>query len=215
MTRPSARLQPWRRHRPGRVPHATPHAAGEGVQARANARASNRALRPWRSPTLPVLPIDTGAAALHFPPDRPFPWPIGAHCRSLVAQLEHFEIFFCCRGAQLTVRMTSARTCTERCSGPGQGTIRDFDTATGHIDHGGHDAPGPDGRDRRQGRERAVESARLSGGAQRHVDVWSRKKSRFTCTSSRDGCSRSPRTVWRDAAARKLAAVALVLALYV
>ena len=87
MTRPSARLQPWRRHRPGRVPHATPHAAGEGVQARANARASNRALRPWRSPTLPVLPIDTGAAALHFPPDRPFPWPIGAHCRSLVAQL--------------------------------------------------------------------------------------------------------------------------------
>ena len=89
------------------------------MQARANARASNRALRPWRSPTLPVLPIDTGAAALHFPPDRPFPWPIGAHCRSLVAQLEHFEIFFCRRGAQLTVRTTSAGTCRERCSGLG------------------------------------------------------------------------------------------------
>ena len=74
-----------------RVPHATPHTAGEGVQARANARASNRALRPWRSPTLPVLPIDTGAAALHFPPEAPFPRPVGAPRRSLVAQLEHFE----------------------------------------------------------------------------------------------------------------------------
>ena len=69
------------------------------VQARANARASNRALRPWRSPTLPVLPIDTEAAALHFPPEAPFPRPVGAPCRSLVAQLEHFEIFFCRRGA--------------------------------------------------------------------------------------------------------------------
>ena len=97
MTRPPARLQPWRRHRPSRMPPATPHAAGEGVQARANARASNRALRPWRSPTLPVLPIDTGAAALHFPPEAPFPRPVGAPCRSRVAQLDDFEIFFCRR----------------------------------------------------------------------------------------------------------------------
>ena len=70
------------------------------MQARANARASNRALRPWRSPTLPVLPIDTGAAALHFPPEAPnFPRPVGAPCRSRVAQLDDFEIFFCRRGA--------------------------------------------------------------------------------------------------------------------
>ena len=69
------------------------------MQARANARASNRALRPWRSPTLPVLPIDTGAAALHFPPEAPFSRPVGAPCRSLVAQLEHFEFFFCRREA--------------------------------------------------------------------------------------------------------------------
>ena len=58
--------------------------------------------------------------------------------------------------------MTSAGTCRECCSGPGRGTIREFDTATGHIDHGGHDAPGPAGRDRRQGRERAVESAAIA-----------------------------------------------------
>ena len=64
------------------------------MQARANARASNRALRPWRSPTLPVLPIDTGAAALHFPPEAPFPRPVGAPCRSRGAQLDDFEIFF-------------------------------------------------------------------------------------------------------------------------
>ena len=84
------------------------------MQARANARASNRALRPWRSPTLPVLPIDTGAAALHFPPDRPFPWPIGAHCRSLVAQLEHFEIFFSRRGAFSCCGVMLAWSCVER-----------------------------------------------------------------------------------------------------
>ena len=69
------------------------------MQARANARASNRALRPWRSPTLPVLPIDTGAAALHLPPEAPFPRPVGAPCRSRVAQLDDFEFFFCRRGA--------------------------------------------------------------------------------------------------------------------
>ena len=79
------------------MPPATPHAAGEGVQARANARASNRALRPWRSPTLPVLPIDTGAAALHFPPEAPFPRPVGAPCRSRVAQLDDFEKKICRR----------------------------------------------------------------------------------------------------------------------
>ena len=69
------------------------------MQARANARASNRALRPWRSPTLPVLPIDNGAAALHFPPEAPFPRPVGAPCRSRVAQLDDFEKKFCRRGA--------------------------------------------------------------------------------------------------------------------
>ena len=67
--------------------------------ARAKARASIRDLSACRLRTLPVLQLGTRAAPLHFPPDRPFPWPIGAHCRSLVAQLEHFEIFFCRRGA--------------------------------------------------------------------------------------------------------------------
>ena len=62
--------------------------------ARAKARASIRDLSACRLRTLPVLQLGTRAAPLHFPPDRPFPWPIGAHCRSLVAQLEHFEIFF-------------------------------------------------------------------------------------------------------------------------
>ena len=42
-------------------------------------------------------------------PDRPFPWSIGAHCRSLVAQLEHFEKKICRRGAATrTVRTTRA-----------------------------------------------------------------------------------------------------------
>ena len=86
---------------------------------------------------------------------------------------------------QLTVRTMRARRCAKRCSGPAQGTIRDFDTAIGHIDHGGHDAPGPDGRDRRQGRERARASWRLTCRGHRHVDVPSRKKSRFISFVSR------------------------------
>ena len=67
--------------------------------ARAKARASIRDLSACRSRTLPVLQLGTRAAPLHFPPDRPFSRPIGLHCRSLVAQLDDFEIFFCRRGA--------------------------------------------------------------------------------------------------------------------
>ena len=82
--------------------------------ARAKARASIRDLSACRSRTLPVLQLGTRAAPLHFPPDRPFPWPIGAHCRSLVAQLEHFEIFFSRRGAFSCCGIMLAWSCVER-----------------------------------------------------------------------------------------------------
>ena len=176
------------------MPYATARIQQEKTcwRPRAKALASNRALHPRRSLILPLL----RAPGSHMRGG-------GALRAVIVVRLNSSLLKFFSVAAELCnspfgrwcrcVRAEDgARRCAERCSGPAQGTIRDFDTATPAISttavgFGFNDAPGPDGRDRRQGRERARASWRLTCRGHRHVDVRSQKKSR--CTYTHGTCS--------------------------